>query len=57
MPPKKHIKIEAPENWKELYDNIVEMRKDKSAPVDSMGCEKVKEMSTDPKVSFQKFKK
>ena len=26
------------------------MRKDKTAPVDSMGCEKVQEMSTDPKV-------
>ena len=26
------------------------MRKDKTAPVDTMGCEKVQELSTDPKV-------
>ena len=54
MPPKKHVKIEAPDNWETLYDNIVEMRKDKTAPVDTMGCEKVTEMSTDPKVSKKK---
>ena len=48
---KKHVKIEAPENWEVVYNNILEMRKDKSAPVDSMGCEKVQEMSSDPKVN------
>ena len=47
---RRHIKIETPENWEILYSNILEMRKDKTAPVDSMGCEKVQEMSTDPKV-------
>ena len=26
-----------PPHWKEMWDGIVEMRKDKSAPVDSMG--------------------
>jgi hypothetical protein len=27
------------------------MRKDKTAPVDTMGCEKIQEMTSDPKVS------
>ena len=42
MPPKqrRHIKIEVevkpPEKWDILYENIREMRKDKSAPVDSV---------------------
>ena len=47
---RKHIKIETPENWEILYGNILEMRKDKNAPVDTMGCEKVQELSSDPKV-------
>ena len=53
---RKHVKIEAPNqgvapnDWPEVYDNILEMRKDKTAPVDTMGCEKVSEMSNDPKV-------
>ena len=47
---RKHIRIEAPEGWRTLYDNILEMRKEKSAPVDSMGCEKVQQLSNDPKV-------
>ena len=52
MPPKqrKHIKIETdsiktPENYPVAYDNIRIMRKDMSAPVDTMGCEKVKNSS------------
>ena len=42
MPPKqrRHVKIEVeaapPENWHNLYENIREMRKDKSAPVDTV---------------------
>ena len=52
---RKHIKIEVenvqtPENWETLYNNILEMRKEKTAPVDTMGCEKVQELSSDPKV-------
>ena len=57
MPPKqrKHIKIETdsiktPENYPVAYDNIRIMRKDMSAPVDTMGCEKVKNSSDEPKV-------
>ena len=57
MPPKqrKHIKIDTnsittPENYPDAYDNIRIMRKDMSAPVDTMGCEKVKNSSDEPKV-------
>jgi endonuclease-3 len=32
------IKYEEPENWKEVYNKISEMRKEKEAPVDTMGC-------------------
>merc|ERR1711860_200833 len=32
------------------YGNILEMRKEKNAPVDTMGCEKVQDMEVDPKV-------
>ena len=51
----KHVKIEVenvqtPDNWEKLYDNILEMRKEKTAPVDTMGCEKVQELTSDPKV-------
>jgi hypothetical protein len=41
----------APDNWDTVYTNILEMRKDKTAPVDTMGCEKIQEMTSDPKVS------
>ena len=43
---KSPIKIESPdssvgpENWKEVYDNILTMRADRTAPGDSMGCER-----------------
>jgi endonuclease-3 len=32
------IKYEEPDNWKEVYNKISEMRKEKEAPVDTMGC-------------------
>ena len=58
---RKHIKIEAaedlptaasaaPENWKTQYQNILFMRRERNAPVDTMGCEKVQNSSDDPKV-------
>ena len=43
---------EAPENWELLYANILEMRKEKTAPVDTMGCEKVQDMEVEPKVNY-----
>jgi len=30
----------SPSNWEAVYDNIREMRSDKTAPVDTMGCER-----------------
>ena len=51
-PKKAHVKIssEAPENWEEVYDNILEMRKNRDAPVDSMGCERAHDPDAEPKV-------
>jgi hypothetical protein len=39
-----------PANWEVVYANIQEMRKDKSAPVDSMGCERAHDLAAEPKV-------
>ena len=39
-----------PANWREVYANIVEMRADKSAPVDTMGCERTFDKNAPPKV-------
>ena len=59
--PRKRLKIQddeetaescgtAPANWRDVYANIVEMRADKSAPVDTMGCEKNHDLKAPPKV-------
>ena len=45
----------APENWELLYGNILEMRKEKNAPVDTMGCEKIQDMEVDPKVGIVNY--
>ena len=48
---------DAPENWERLYNNILEMRKEKNAPVDTMGCEKIQDLEVEPKVhGYFKFK-
>ena len=52
------MKIEfngAPLNWKVLYDNIMEMRKNIVAPVDVMGCFKNAESDKGPKVCDRSF--
>lgn len=41
---------QGPANWKIVYANILEMRKDKTAPVDSMGCERAHDLDAEPKV-------
>jgi endonuclease-3 len=38
-----------PANWETVYANIQEMRKDKSAAVDTMGCERAHDLQADPK--------
>jgi len=39
-----------PENWEQVYNHILEMRKDRTAPVDSMGCERAHDNTAEPKV-------
>ena len=51
VPIGEQVDHEAPENWELLYSNILEMRKEKTAPVDTMGCEKVQDMEVEPKVN------
>ena len=41
-----------PHKWRETLDHIREMRKDKDAPVDSMGAEKICDKEASPKVRF-----
>ena len=43
------VKIEAPTNWVEIYDLVKEMRKERLAPVDTMGCETLAEDHLSPK--------
>lgn len=43
--------LEPPANWEEIYDAVKEMRKDKLAPVDTMGCETLAEEHLTPRVS------
>ncbi|ESK85193.1 dna-(apurinic or apyrimidinic site) lyase [Moniliophthora roreri MCA 2997] len=39
----------APENWRQVYDKIKEMRKGIVAPVDTMGCDQAQLKEVDPK--------
>lgn len=41
-----------PKNWKQLIENIREMRKTRSAPVDTMGCHKCCDETASEKVIF-----
>ncbi|XP_069122838.1 endonuclease III-like protein 1 isoform X2 [Argopecten irradians] len=53
-----HIKLEngqkktkwEPSNWRTQLDNIIEMRKDRSAPVDTMGCDEISDRDSKPEV-------
>ena len=44
--------IQPPRNWEETYDAVREMRKEKLAPVDTMGCETLAEEHLTPRVRF-----
>ena len=46
------VEIEAPANWSEIYDAVREMRKERLAPVDTMGCETLAEEHLTPRVSW-----
>jgi hypothetical protein len=39
-----------PGNWRQVYENIREMRKNFNAPVDDMGCEQCADITADAKV-------
>lgn len=42
-----------PKNWKIMLENMREMRKDRSAPVDTMGCHKCSDKNCDEKVCIE----
>ncbi|KAF3915097.1 hypothetical protein ABW21_db0209701 [Orbilia brochopaga] len=47
-----HVEIsyDPPDNWREMYDAIKEMRLRIPAPVDTVGCERLAQMDVSPKV-------
>ena len=44
------VKIQAPVKWEEVYNAVKEMRKERLAPVDTMGCETLAEEHLTPRV-------
>ena len=44
--------VQAPANWEDIYDAVREMRKEKLAPVDTMGCETLAEEHLTPRVGL-----
>jgi hypothetical protein len=42
-----------PKNWHEVLNNIREMRKQRDAPVDTMGCDKCADRSAPPEVNVE----
>jgi len=42
--------LEAPKDWLNCYNNILMMRKERNAPVDSMGCERAHDLEAPPEV-------
>jgi len=53
-PRKPHIKVEysstPPDNWEMVYSNIQKMREGRTAPVDTMGCERAHDDEAEPAV-------
>jgi len=41
-----------PKNWREVLNNVREMRKERDAPVDTMGCDKCADESARPEVRY-----
>lgn len=44
-----------PENWEEILNNIREMRRNRDAPVDNMGCEQCPDKSCSPEVGLHEL--
>jgi len=42
--------VQPPANWEDIYDAVKDMRKEKLAPVDTMGCETLAEEHLTPRV-------
>jgi endonuclease-3 len=42
----------APQDWRQVFDCIKEMRSKTTAPVDTMGCHMAQRYETDPKVRY-----
>ena len=47
-----HEEVQPPGDWEEIYEAVREMRKEKLAPVDTMGCETLAEEHRTPRVSI-----
>ena len=54
VPSTSKIQREGPANWETVYANIQEMRKDSTAAVDSMGCERCHDDKAAEKAIFRK---
>lgn len=48
------IKAEPPAHWEKMYDAVKEMRSRIPAPVDTMGCERLADGASTPKVCFSR---
>lgn len=48
------IKTEPPAHWEKMYDAVKEMRSRIPAPVDTMGCERLADGASTPKVCFSR---
>ena len=50
------VAVQPPSNWQDIYDAVMEMRKERLAPVDTMGCESLAEEHLDPKARLPPFR-
>ena len=50
LPPVNESATWYPNNWECLYGNIRKMREDRTAPVDTMGCDRCNDIDASPKV-------
>ncbi|KAJ3090390.1 DNA N-glycosylase and apurinic/apyrimidinic (AP) lyase [Quaeritorhiza haematococci] len=48
--PKERTRCKTPERWQDVYNGIKAFREKNQAPVDTMGCERLGDLSQEPKV-------
>ena len=46
----KRATVSQPGNWRTVHANIEKMREKRDAPVDVMGCDKLSDVTAEPKV-------